>query len=218
MNQAQTTMGLPQMPQVKGVDEKEVGKYRSAGEHWLQAVSFITIANDEQYQVAGNQLAQIKTARKNIETYFKPAIDSANNVLKFLKSVRDGVLDVYEQAEDMLGGRGGKMPTYIAAKQEAALAEQRKLQEIARKEAEKKAVRAEKKGDTDKADMLRQTGEMNAAAVRVEAAPPKIEGLSVRNIWTFKVTDEVALIKAVADGEATWPSSNSILLICRRHW
>jgi hypothetical protein len=76
--------------------------------------------------------------------------------------------------------------------------EEKRLKDLADKEAErqrklleKKAEKAEEKGDAGKAEDLRQQAtEVVAPVARVESTVPKIAGMATVTVWKYRVTDE----------------------------
>lgn len=89
--------------------------------------------------------------------------------------------------------------------------EQARLQALADKEREKLEKRAEKaeaSGKTEKAEELRQVA--STVVAPIAAAPAPVSGaMGVRKVWKARVTDKMALIKAVAEGKVP----ESVLLV-----
>ena len=121
-------------------------------------------------------VAPIDEARARIQAFFKPPLD----FLQKAESALKGKLLAYQDAERRIA-------------QEAA----RKEAERLRKLAEAKAKRAEKRGDVEAAEELREQ-----PIIVPTAAPTALEGTSVRVLWRAELVDIRELCRAIADGKA----------------
>jgi hypothetical protein len=148
------------------------------------------IKTQGQYINAAEFLKSIKTLKKEIVGTFKPIIDKAYAAHKEACSQKNKYLSPLEGAEKLINN---KMSDWDDEQERKRRLEQAKIDEKARKEAEKlaeRAKKAEEKGNTEKADELKEQAQEKEIAVPVAPpATPKVEGLSKRVIWKAKVTD-----------------------------
>lgn len=127
--------------------------------------------------------APVDEAAKEIQAYFKPYIDQLATVEAQLKR---GMIAFDEEQERVQRALTAKAAEDARKAQETALA---------------KADKLEEKGKVEQADALRENAATIVAAPVAVAAPIKTSGTSTRTIYSAKVTDMTALIKAVADGK-----------------
>ena len=167
----------------------------------LDTAKAIVITDDGTYQGAAGMLKLVKGRYNELEALRKA-------ITKPLDEAKRNVMDMFRiPLERLKGAEGATKQSMLAYQREQETkrrAEQARLQEIARKEREKlerQAARAEKSGREEKAEDLRQVADSLPDPVVAHAAP-KISGLSTRKIYKARVTDKMALIKAVAEGKA----------------
>lgn len=151
-------------------------------------------------EAAGSDLTVI---RKMIKT----ADENRMKLTRPLDDAKKGIMTVYKSVTDLLDEADGiyknKIKAYDAAEREKAMQLQRQLEEQARKEREKlarKVAEAEKAGQVEQAAALQIVAETVVAPI-INTAPPKVSGVSSRKNWKGRVTDRLALIKAVAAGQ-----------------
>lgn len=164
-----------------------------------------TIATNEEYTSAAEQLKAVKAKFKQLEEARKsitsPMDEAKKRVMDFFRNPLQALTD----AEGIIKR---SMIAFDNEQERLRKAEEARLQEIARKEqerldkaAEKKAATAEAKGDTAKAEGIRQSVPVIQAPVLADNKP-KVAGISMKTTWSGKVVDKMALIQAVAEGKA----------------
>ena len=149
----------------------------------------IVIETPEHYSAAAGFLKEIKACRKRIADVFGPIVKAAHEAHKRAKAAQTEADDPLDQAEGLIKGA---MVSYDT--RQAEIARQRQI------EAEAAARRAEEQRVIDQAVALEQAGEVEAAqelisapvvapVVMVESATPTVDGISIREVWQFQVTD-----------------------------
>lgn len=167
---------------------------------FLTAARGFKITSAEQYELAGARLKGIKALREKIATTFDPHIKRAHEAHKALIREKQDAEAPLVQAEATYKGA---LIAYQDELNRKAREEQARLEEQARKERERleaRAAKAEEKGKEEKAEALRMQAATVATPV-VSIAPPKVSGISTRESWKARVTDKMALVKAVAEGK-----------------
>lgn len=153
-----------------------------------EASAFVVTTN-EQLQDAGALLRTVKQMRKTIETETGPAVTAAHAAWKAMIALRDKYDKPLEQAEMKLKQVSAK---FLQDQERARLAEQQRLEALARAEEEKKRkaeVRALKKsGDTAAATSL-AAAPLPPVIVAPPVAVPKVEGVQTRKTYCFEVLD-----------------------------
>lgn len=159
----------------------------------------LTITNQEQYTLAGDILKEIKTRIKELD-------DERKKITKPLDDAKKAVMNLFKPPTELLEKAEVKVKTSMLAHTEEqerkAREEEKRLREIAEKEAERqrkaleaKIMRAESSGKTEKAEELREQIE-NIAIPDIPVVAPAIEtpkGISYRDKWTAEVVDFKAL-------------------------
>jgi hypothetical protein len=155
-----------------------------------QAKMITAITNNNDYVKAGNILLTIKDIRKKIEATFKPIkqkFDAAKKeVLDQEKAADRPLIEAENWIKPLISG-------YLVEQEKIRQAEERRLQELARKEEEERrlleAIEAEKNGQQDEAQAIIDAP-VQAPPVVVPKAVPKVEGISMRENWRFRIVDE----------------------------
>ena len=160
----------------------------------------LTIRDDESLRRGNEILLTIKDLRKKIQDTFGPICAAAFAAHKTaVKAQKD--------AEAPLVEAEGIIKPSIARYMADAERKRREEEERIRKEMEKRAeeealaaaIEAEDAGDLTEAEAILSAP---VFVPHVSAPPPpKLEGISIRNIIKFEVTDLRALVKAVAAGQ-----------------
>jgi hypothetical protein len=167
----------------------------------LELVRDYEVVSTEQYTLAGEQLAAIKTKSKELDAQRK-------NITKPLDETKRQIMDLFREPLSFLAEaertikRG--MAEFHRAEEARGREEQRQAEEAARKERERlqrRAAKAAEKGQEEKAAALAERSETVADPV-VAFDKPKAKGVSVREEWRGEVNDKMALIKVVAEGKA----------------
>ena len=160
----------------------------------------IAIINNDTYKSASEFIKAIKGLQKEIKDTFQPIIEKANIAHKEAINQRDKHLDPLLKAEWMIKN---KMIEYSTEQEKIRIVEQRKLEELQKKEAEKllkKAEKAEAKGNIEKAEELFEQAEITQSITPlVETKVEKVEGISYKETWYAEVYDLMGLCKGVVD-------------------
>lgn len=128
-------------------------------------------------------------SKKQIMDFFKGPIEKLESAKKTIK----GSMIAYQEKIE-LERKKEEERLRIAAEKE------RKYQE---RLAEKRAARAEEKGDVERAEEIREEiQDVPFVAPVIAANKPKPQGVAIREIYSAEVVDIMALIKAVAEGRA----------------
>ncbi len=159
-----------------------------------RAIDFM-IPHARAYEHAGVLLRDIKTERKVIAYKFAEPVNNAWKAHKAMVKMRNDLDEPRKRAEEIIKHKRGE---YRAEQDRIARAEQERLREIARKEAEDRqlaeAAQLEKDGHQEAAEQV-----LDAPPPMVVVAPtfpttvPKAEGLSVRTTWKGRVVNAKAV-------------------------
>lgn len=186
------------------------------------------ITDTASYQAAADLSANIKRAIKHLEAVGGPLVKKTWDAYKEAKGLLDARLRPYQEAETIIKNGLRTYDDRIAAEQAAIEAEnQRRAREHAEKvwqeeqaaakrkrdedEALAKAMKAEEAGNKAKADAILETIQPTPPPAPppppppVQVAPlrPAAAGVSYRDNWKAEVVDLMALVKAVASGQAS---------------
>jgi hypothetical protein len=148
----------------------------------------LTVANHDEYKVALDRLAGIKSLAGRIADFFAPMKKAAADSHKQICAKEKSVLGPLELAEKQAKG---VLLAFQRVEDDKRRAEERKLQaeadERARKEREKLQKAAEKlKTPELKQQRLAEAAQVVAPVVAV-AAPPKVAGVATRKTWKARV-------------------------------
>jgi hypothetical protein len=150
----------------------------------------ISIKTMDDYVRAGEIMLTIKAIRKKITETFKPIkqkMDAAKQEVLDQERAADAPL---KEAEALLS------PQIIAWNREQERLrqeEENRLREEARKQEEERrlqeAILAEQHGQKEEAEAIMETP-VQVAPVVVPKSVPKVSGMSIRDNWKFKITNE----------------------------
>lgn len=150
----------------------------------------IIITDNDTYQQAGNILLVIKDLKKQIDDVFDPIITKAHQAHKEAIMQKNKVSQPLDDAERIIKP---KIASYIEAEERKRRLEEERLQQEAKVKAEEealaRAVEAEKNGDKQEAAAILEEG-FNVPTVIVPKTTPKVEGISTRMIWKWRIRDE----------------------------
>jgi hypothetical protein len=170
----------------------------------LVHIPLAPLQTQDDYEYVGGLSTQISARMKTIEServeMKKPALELGRKIdalfnrpleaLKAGKSAVDKLLTGYRQAQ----------AEKARLEQERVNAAIRKEEERLRKLAEARAVRAEAKGDVERAEEIRENVPSIPIPV-VQAEPPKLAGVAFRTDWKAEVVGMMDLARAVAAGQ-----------------
>ncbi len=147
----------------------------------------IIVTNNDQFESAGKFLTTIKGLRKEVNKSFDPIIkkahDSHKEALK-QKKVHTAPLD---NAERIVKQTISKYLTECEMKRRE---EQRRLEEIERKKQEEQALLDAQNAETeDEADEIIKDAIENKPVVIAPEIEKKVEGVSRRMIWKYKINN-----------------------------
>lgn len=169
--------------------------------HLTKATVLARAINDEKtYIEAAEYMVKIKTFRKWVKGFFKPAKDKLNAAKNEVLAMESQLDEPGERAERILGPA---LDSYLAEKERARRAEEdrinRELKEKADAAKLAAAVELEQQGQQQEAEEVFNAPSMAPTAV-LPKSTPKVAGLTPSKLWYAEVADKMALIKAVAAG------------------
>lgn len=150
---------------------------------------------------AGEELINIKTAKRNLENQrkkFTRPLDTAK------KAVMDWFREPLRRLDQAERSLKRAMLTYQQEEARKRRHEQEKLEKAAERKRHRlaqRAAEAAESGDEHKAAAL--DTQASTVVAPVVPAQPKVSGVSTRENWKAEVTDLMALVKAVAAGDAS---------------
>lgn len=163
----------------------------------------LTVRNADEYRVSADYRKQNKTVQKKVCEVYDPIIKAQNDALKVTRCEKAKYMDPLLEGDAIARQ---KQERWLEEQERIAERERQRLQaeqdERARKEQEKlaaQAKKAEEKGNTEKAEALRDMADaVVPSVVHVETEAPKVEGNAIRKVWESTVTDPRAFLAFVA--------------------
>lgn len=158
------------------------------------------IHDDESNKSAGNFVLEINRRIKWWDDLIDPVVKSAFTAHKEAAHLRNEIKDPLDAAKRIIGEAMARFDT-----------ERRRQADEEADMIKRKARQAQEKLIIDTAASLERDGEKDAAEavlntpivdVRINLDPPKVDGISFTERYHAEVTDLMALVKAVAAGEA----------------
>lgn len=150
----------------------------------------IVVTDNASYAAAGELLIAIKGIRKKIEETFKPIkqkMDAAKKEVLDQERAADAPL---RQAEDYLKPQ---LANWDAMQERIRREEEAKLREEARKREEEArlaaAIEAEANGQKEEATAILDEKPAYIPPVVLPKATPKVQGISYRETWNFRITN-----------------------------
>lgn len=150
----------------------------------------ISIKTMDDYVRAGEIMLTIKAIRKKIIDTFKPIkqkMDAAKQEVLDQERAADAPL---KEAEALLSPQ---IITWNREQERIRQAEEARLREESRKQEEERrlqeAILAEQHGQKEEAEAIMETP-VQVAPVVVPKSVPKVSGMSIRDNWKFKITNE----------------------------
>lgn len=175
-------------------------------------VSSIVIDSKETFEFVQQGIIQAKIMKKKVEDYWRDPIRKADDAHKALTAKRAEML---KPIDDFIKRKNRESSDYLTLQekkrqelQAKADEERRQKEQAEREKLERAAVRAEDKGNEEKAEALREKADqVFVAPVIVQSAVDKTTRTDTGTISQKKdleviVTEEKALIAAIARGEA----------------
>ena len=184
---------------------------------WSSHASGLAIQSAADCEQASYLLRSIKSVRAEIQRWFAPHVEAAQETKRKAEAARKALCDEQARMEAPLVNAEGVVKRALVAYEQAA--EQRRREDEARLQAEAQAraeaetlaaaaaleLEAAQTGDAEmraEADAI-LAQPIEAPAVVVKSAMPKVQGVVYRDNWTIHPDIDVrALARAVADGSA----------------
>ena len=158
----------------------------------LTLATVYTVTTTEQFQFAADELKNIKAAMKSAEKMRKEATGPLDAAKKTIMDWFRPIEDRYTKAEAMIKGA---MLTYQREEERKRQVAEAAAREAARKEQERIDEEAMAAAERALANHNTETADAIIAAipvvqpVPVPVATPKIQGISTRQVWRFRITD-----------------------------
>lgn len=165
--------------------------YNKRGAQIVEQATALSIANEATFVDGGLMLTSIKTIAKNLESEFADPVDKAHKAHKAMVALRDKALLPFRQAEQILKQ---KLGTYQAAIEKQRQDEAEKLRRQLEAQAEADRI-AKAQEQMDKNDLegcqktLEAPPEFVPPPTVTTPLPPKVAGVSFRQVWKFEVVD-----------------------------
>lgn len=166
----------------------EVIEAREIVERATEAASTFKIVTAQDYENSADMLKKVKASQKRLEDLRTAITKPLNVALKAANDLFRAPAEKLVQVERQIKGEIGR---YADEQERLRREEQRKADEAARKEREKleaQARKAEESGKVEKAETLQQRAETIVAPV-IQREPPKVTGVSMREVARFEITD-----------------------------
>lgn len=184
----------------------------------LAQIPTSALANQDNYEYAGALSTQFSARIKAIEAerveMKKPALELGRKIDALFNRPLEALKTGKAAVDKLLTGYRQEQARKAAIEQERVNAAIRKEEDRLRKLAEAKAVRAEARGDVDRAEEIRRFDMPSIPVPIVQVEPPKLAGVAFRTDWKAEVTNIDALVAAVASGtvpvEALLPNTTYI--------
>lgn len=155
----------------------------------VQRANALAVASGEEFRIASEELRGIKTYRKRVDDTFGPLVKSAHEAHKQLLATKATFDGPAAQAETIIKR---KMGDWELAERKRAAEEERRLREEARKvEEERRLAEAEAleaQGQDEQAEAV-IAAPAPAPVVVVRPDIPKVQGVSVRKSWKFRIVN-----------------------------
>jgi len=169
----------------------------------------IVIKNDDDYELAAEILKGYKKQAKELLAERKKQTDPLDQSKKAIMAFFKKPSDFLDMAEKKLKASMLDYQQKVEQRRKEKEEEARRAADRERKYQEdlarKRLETAKKKGDSDRIEQINDEIEeiKNESVVFAPVVEtPKASGISTREIWSAKIVDKMALIKAVADGKA----------------
>jgi len=170
----------------------------------LELAHGIHVTNAASYESAAEALKGIKSLLKEADRVFDPAIKKAHEAHRAMIAAKREVTDPLSNAEVIIKTR---MVEWRSGEERKARAEERRLTELARQQAEEDRAReaeAMRAVDPVVADEI-ERAPLAPPPVTVQSSVPKVAGVVTKTLWRARVVDVVALLAYVYEGCAERP-------------
>lgn len=188
------------MSALVSVENVNVEAIRESAATWPLKAHQLQITDTSMVQLAGEYLRDIKALRKLIAGKVDPVIKKNHEAHKASLDLKKDLESELVDADHTIAGK-------VATWQTEQVREQRLLEVVAaakakavREEAEAEAQALRKAGEDELAELTAAEAKMVVASRPLDPPSVRVPGVSTRQVYKARVTDMVALVRAVADG------------------
>lgn len=191
--------------EVEALTVTDATSFELAGEMVKSIVAYIKRVGDVLDPICAATDAAHTTAVRQRNVLLKPAKDAKRLLGDRMATWEQEQANIRREADEAVRRERERREAEARA---AAAAEQRRLREAAETRRLEEAVALEAKGDVAGAERLIDAPVIvpTVAPARVvmppvrPTLPPRVEGISFRDVWSAEVDDLTALVRAVAEG------------------
>jgi len=180
---------------IRGIQELQ-----KDGNKFVKFAEAVQVKTQEDYRQAGEVQAGIKDLDKEMDAYYKPIKQEHDRKKKITTDEEKANRGPLAKAKERLAP---KLIAWEDEQERFRKQEERRFNELARKQAEKEAKAEakalEREGRVEEAAIVRETP-VEPAAVVVRSETPKVAGLVRRENWKYEVTNFRAVFSEVLEG------------------
>lgn len=168
----------------------EAQQLATKAETMLKDYATFVVPNNETYVNASSVLKFIKTTATELDalrkSMTKPLDESKKRIMDFFRKPLNNLVMVENNIKKAMLTFQKEQERKRKEEEDRLLEQQRKDKE----KLEKRADKAEEKGNTEKAETLREEAEQKESVVpTVAPMVEKVSGISTKKIWKFKIVD-----------------------------
>ena len=164
------------------------------------AAKSLEITDEETYQQAIDLRTRFAVAEKRITDFWEPLAKAANALHKSLTGARAEMVKQYSDGKALMTR---KAETYLMEQQRAKREAEAAMARVAdqqRRELEAEARRLATRGEMDRAEQIERQAQMSVAPSLPDAIPQAV-GAKVGVTFAARVTDMVAVMKSIVEGQ-----------------
>ena len=175
----------------------------TVAEKAYQTAGAMVVSGQPEYESAGDFIADLKAYKKGLvkdQSEFTGPLEVAKK--KIFAKFKPHITKI----DEAIASVNSKMTVYFQAEEKKRREAEAAAVEKARKEQERLLKRADKADDSDKpekAEALREQASVTTVAIVVPTANKQTTRTTMVTTWSAQVYDKLALIEAVAKGEAS---------------
>lgn len=155
-----------------------------------QSAKSIQILTENDYRSAADFLVKCRQTLKKIDEFCQPSINAAHSAHKLAIKQKNDLSEPIVKAERIITP---KINNYRAEQERLRRAEEERLRKEAQRIADEEklalAIQMEESGDILASEVVMETPVYVAPTV-VKSAVPKVNGISDREYWSFKIINE----------------------------
>lgn len=188
------------LPAVTEVRSIHVDTIRQETAPWLEKAHQLQITDLSMVQLAGEYLQQIKALRNLIAEKIDPVIKANHAAHKAAVALKKDLESELVESDQLIAKKVSDWQNEQARQKRLleAAAEVEARAEREKAEAEARALQA--MGEKDLAEMAAAEAKLLASRPAFVAPTVKVDGIGTREVYKARVTDKLALVKAVAEG------------------